>query len=994
MPEGDKPADDTRAPDSDFAALWSSDGVTRSMSPTATGMPADLPYLFAPGQRFRTYSIVRPLGKGGMGQVYEAEETDSGRRVALKLLSRGLGDDEERERFLREGQLAASLSHPHCVYVYGTSEIQGFPVIAMELVPEGTLKDRVVADTPLSGAAAVDAVLQVIKGLEAAGAIGILHRDIKPSNCFVHRDGRVLVGDFGLSVAPARDSKGERAGTILGTPGFASPEQLRGDPLDVRSDIYSVGATLFYLLAGHAPFDARDTTSLLAKVANEPPPSLIALRPELPRGLAAIVARCLAKTPAERFASYAELYDALEPFGPAQLAPAPIFRRGLAGIIDGWIAGVILVPLNVMLGLWALLPSHRWDASIAAAAGVVVAVLYYGLLEGLWGSTAGKALFGLRVVDAHQVAPGFPRAALRALIFEGPSQALKQLVTLVMVRFVPDISVGFLSTTMGLLCLGVLFSTARPRNGYLALHDKLSRTRVVRRRLKAAARERTVRMAPESTEAWDTGDRVGPYLVRPGTSLTVAEPTRVEAFDDRLKRRVWIELLPAGAAAVPAWRRDLGRSTRLRWLGGRRDAAERWDAYEAVDGEGLATVAATRQPWSRVRHWLSDLAQELTAGLDDGSLPPLVPERVWLGRDGHIRLLDWRVDGERREDEPRPDLASAQRFIYGVCVSALTAVPFDRAMAATPDTPMPMDARVLLLSLRDAKFASSRALLDAIGAVAATPASLPRSRRALQVALCAALPIAATVITIGTLVLMQASKGGLDTTLFTLDACLNELEATERKLRKGPDEAVSQRQKDVEVYMAEHLAATIDDPATWTNKVPNVGNKGGRERARRAIAAHPVRTPEEVRRADATVADLMDDQAKGMEKLTSMGPLGFLAIAVVGGTLIFVAFMAGIGALVTGSGFSFRMFGAALVNWRGQRISRIRALWRAAVTWMPVAGMAVAFKVGPDVMEMSPAWVLLHLALLLLFAGGAAWAIGHPMRGIQDRLAGTWIVPR
>src|SRR4029453_169982 len=140
MAHPDRP-DDTRSRDSDFAALWSSDGVTRSFSPTASSqLPADLPFLFNPGQQFGPYVIVRPRGKGGMGQVYEAEESESGRRVALKLLSRGLGDDEERERFLREGRLAASLSHPNCVYVFGTSEIQGFPVIAMELVPHGPLK--------------------------------------------------------------------------------------------------------------------------------------------------------------------------------------------------------------------------------------------------------------------------------------------------------------------------------------------------------------------------------------------------------------------------------------------------------------------------------------------------------------------------------------------------------------------------------------------------------------------------------------------------------------------------------------------------------------------------------------------------------------------------------------------------------------------------------------------------------------------------------------
>src|SRR6187401_2076397 len=138
--------DDTQTHEPNFDAMWSSDGATRSFSPTATatGLPADLPFLFAPGQRFGPYLIVRPLGKGGMGQVYEAEEIDNGRRVAMKILSRGLGDDEERERFLSEGRLAASLSHPHTVYVFGTTEVQGFPVIAMELAPGGTLKDLVV----------------------------------------------------------------------------------------------------------------------------------------------------------------------------------------------------------------------------------------------------------------------------------------------------------------------------------------------------------------------------------------------------------------------------------------------------------------------------------------------------------------------------------------------------------------------------------------------------------------------------------------------------------------------------------------------------------------------------------------------------------------------------------------------------------------------------------------------------------------------------------
>ena len=360
----DKP-DETRTNDTGFAAIWSSDGVTRTLTSTGSGPHLDLPFLFSAGHRFGPYAIVRPLGKGGMGQVYEAEEVESGRRVAVKLLSRGLGDDEERERFLQEGRHAASLSHPNCVYVFGTSEVQGFPVIAMELVPDGTLKDRVVPGAPMSAAQAVDAVLQVIAGLEAAAARGLLHRDVKPSNCFVHRDGRVLVGDFGLSVASV--SAGASARSVLGTPGFASPEQLRGEPLDLRSDIYAVGATLFYLLAGRAPFDDPSTTALVTKVAEQPPPSLRVIRPDLPGRMAAIVAKCLAKNPADRFSSYATLAAALRPFGSAPVVHAPAVRRFVAGWIDRAIIGWPVVRSPSRPGSSRSAPriraTSRWRAS-------------------------------------------------------------------------------------------------------------------------------------------------------------------------------------------------------------------------------------------------------------------------------------------------------------------------------------------------------------------------------------------------------------------------------------------------------------------------------------------------------------------------------------------------------------------------------------------------------------------------------------------------------
>src|ERR1039458_4399957 len=153
----------------------------------------------SPGSSFGAYRINKLLGRGGMGAVYEAVHEDDGRVVALKLLSVELDNMDSRQRFLREGQTAAAINHPNAVYIYGTEEIDGVPVISMELVPGGTLEEKVKERGPLPVAEAVEDILQVIDGLDAALAAGVLHRDVKPANCFVNAGGVVKIGDFGLS---------------------------------------------------------------------------------------------------------------------------------------------------------------------------------------------------------------------------------------------------------------------------------------------------------------------------------------------------------------------------------------------------------------------------------------------------------------------------------------------------------------------------------------------------------------------------------------------------------------------------------------------------------------------------------------------------------------------------------------------------------------------------------------------------------------------------
>ena len=152
-------------------------------------------------QTFGDYCLFGLLGRGGMGAVYEAKHNKTGRRVALKKLEHQLDSLDMRQRFLREGRLAASVRHPNSLYIFGSEETEGTPVITMEIAGGGTLKDKLKKQGPLPVEEAIDAILDVIAGLEAAFTGGVLHRDIKPSNCFVTPDGSVKIGDYGLSVS-------------------------------------------------------------------------------------------------------------------------------------------------------------------------------------------------------------------------------------------------------------------------------------------------------------------------------------------------------------------------------------------------------------------------------------------------------------------------------------------------------------------------------------------------------------------------------------------------------------------------------------------------------------------------------------------------------------------------------------------------------------------------------------------------------------------------
>jgi eukaryotic-like serine/threonine-protein kinase len=258
------------------------------------------------------YDVVRPLGSGGMGEVYLARDRVLGRDVALKVLRKQYaGDDEFAERFKREAMSAASLSHPNIIQVYDRGETEeGASYIAMEYVPGGTLKERISREGPLEAADAAGLGAQVAEALGAAHDRGMVHRDIKPQNVLLTARGGAKVADFGIARAGSSATI-SRTGSVMGTAGYMSPEQALGKPATPKSDLYSLGVVLYEALTGELPYTADNPIAVSMKHVNEPLRPPIELNPRIPRGMNALVTKLLAKDPEDRYADADELADDL-----------------------------------------------------------------------------------------------------------------------------------------------------------------------------------------------------------------------------------------------------------------------------------------------------------------------------------------------------------------------------------------------------------------------------------------------------------------------------------------------------------------------------------------------------------------------------------------------------------------------------------------------------------------------------------------------------------
>ena len=262
------------------------------------------------------YQVISILGRGNMGVVYRGHDPVIDRPVALKavVLPESISDEEKKvflERFFLEARAAGKLTHPNVVITYdaSTDEATGTPFIAMELVDGDTLAERLQQEGTLAWEKAIDIVVPIACGLAKAHAAEIVHRDIKPANIIISEGDVPKIADFGIAKVPA--SKLTLEGNIVGTPYFMSPEQLRGEPLDGRSDLFSLGALLYNIVAGRPPFEGSDPAAIFAQTLYTEPAPLSELAPGAPSSLDRVLAHALAKNAHERYRSALELIEDL-----------------------------------------------------------------------------------------------------------------------------------------------------------------------------------------------------------------------------------------------------------------------------------------------------------------------------------------------------------------------------------------------------------------------------------------------------------------------------------------------------------------------------------------------------------------------------------------------------------------------------------------------------------------------------------------------------------
>ncbi|HTR56139.1 MAG TPA: protein kinase [Kofleriaceae bacterium] len=394
---------------------------TATMAGTPAAIAAAETGALVAGARLGHFRIENKLGAGGMGEVYLATDLALDRPVAIKVLPAGSSSGAAHDRLVREARAQARVQHGNVAHIYYIGEDGGRLYFAMEYIAGGSLADAV-AKGPLALDDALAVVHAAALGLREAQAQGFLHRDVKPSNLMRDAHGTVKVVDFGLAQGgdPAALEDGPvQQTTLAGTPLYMAPEQARGDAIDLRADIYALGATLYHLVSGKPPFQAASTAELvtLHRSARRPVLSRKGRGAMSVAAIDALVAKMMAPEPKDRFASYDELVRAIELASAHHTRPAGIWVRGIAWLVD-------LILVMIVLGLFAeavAIALVDSDRSVDISTWLLPALaLVQTLAYARWGTTPGKALFELEVIQLETGRrPRLPTALAREAVLYG-----------------------------------------------------------------------------------------------------------------------------------------------------------------------------------------------------------------------------------------------------------------------------------------------------------------------------------------------------------------------------------------------------------------------------------------------------------------------------------------------------------------------------------------------------------------------------------------------
>jgi uncharacterized RDD family membrane protein YckC len=351
-----------------------------------------------------------------MGEVYLATDLALDRSVALKLLPHAFAADPlSRERFVREARAQARLNHPNICHIYFIGEENGQLFFAMEYVEGESLQQILDRQTRIPFADAVDYARMAALGLREAERNGFTHRDIKPSNLLLDRHGVIKLVDFGIVKKEGGNSVDSGVDVVLGTPFYMSPEQARGDPVDFRSDIYSLGVTLHHLVTGEPPFTGPTPLAVVSRHLTEPRPHL----EHTQAALDGVLERMMAKRPADRYASYDQLIAALDRLSPRRTRPAGFWVRAFATGLDLLLAAVAAAPLGA---LWKLV-GPRIGVTAEPSWTAVMIPLYFILFQAR-GRTPGQMALELQLEADDGGKPGVKRAAVRWLVTFAPPYLL------------------------------------------------------------------------------------------------------------------------------------------------------------------------------------------------------------------------------------------------------------------------------------------------------------------------------------------------------------------------------------------------------------------------------------------------------------------------------------------------------------------------------------------------------------------------------------------